>query len=125
MEFQKPLAIAAMNWPTSMQFIGLIREFRAIFSLTPLDTFLSRHEKLFGIVWTSPGLRYHDGGRVLKTSLGKWIRVSNDDGDANVNGKKVKGLDWPNNNSARAARYFVHFFVVTGLHDNDVKMPNV
>ena len=41
--------------------------------------------------------------------------LSNDDGDANENGnsKTVIGLDWQNNNSARASRLFVHFFAVT------------
>ena len=32
-EFQKPLAIATMNWPNSMRIIGLIREFRAMLTL--------------------------------------------------------------------------------------------
>ena len=27
--------------------------------------------------------------------------------------QKSKGLDWQNNNSARASRFFVHFFAVT------------
>ena len=39
--------------------------------------------------------------------------LSNDDGDVNENGKKIKGLDWQNNNSAGASRFFVHFFAVT------------
>ena len=39
--------------------------------------------------------------------------LSNDDGDVNENGKKIKGLDWQNNNSASASRFFVHFFAVT------------
>ena len=37
--------------------------------------------------------------------------LSNDDGDGNEDGKKAIGLDWQNNNSARA-RSFVHFFAV-------------
>ena len=41
--------------------------------------------------------------------------LSNDDGDVNENGKKIKGLDWQNNNSASASRFFVHFFAVTEL----------
>ena len=36
----------------------------------------------------------------------------NDDGDDNENGKKAIGLDWQNNNFARASRFFVHFFAV-------------
>ena len=39
--------------------------------------------------------------------------LSNDDGDVNENGKKAIGLDWQNNNFARASRFFVHFFAVT------------
>ena len=38
--------------------------------------------------------------------------MRNDDGDGNENGKKAKGLDWQNNNFARASRFFVHFFAV-------------
>ena len=39
--------------------------------------------------------------------------LSNDDRDVNENGKKAKGLDWQNNSSARASRFFVHFSAVT------------
>ena len=39
--------------------------------------------------------------------------LSNDDGDVNENGKKAIGLFWQNNNSARASRFFQHFFAVT------------
>ena len=39
--------------------------------------------------------------------------LSNDDGDVNENGKKAIGLDWQNNNFARASRFFVHFFAAT------------
>ena len=34
------------------------------------------------------------------------------DGDGNEEGKKAIGLDWLNNNCARASRFFVHFFAV-------------
>ena len=34
------------------------------------------------------------------------------DGDGDENGKKAIGLDWQNNNFARASRFFVHFFAV-------------
>ena len=37
---------------------------------------------------------------------------SNDDGDGNENGEKPIGLDWQNNNFARASRFFVHFLAV-------------
>ena len=35
-----------------------------------------------------------------------------DDGDGNENGKKSIGLDWQNNNFARAVTFFVHFLAV-------------
>ena len=38
--------------------------------------------------------------------------LRNDDGDGNENGKKAVGLDWQNNNFARASRFFVHFSAV-------------
>ena len=38
---------------------------------------------------------------------------SNDDGDGIENGKKSTGLDWQNNNFARASRFFVHSLTVT------------
>ena len=41
--------------------------------------------------------------------------LSNDDGDVNENGEKAKGLDWQNNNSARASRFFVHFFAFSAM----------
>ena len=45
----------------------------------------------------------------LILSLGSF---SNDDGDGNENVKKAMGLDWQNNNFARASRFFVHFYAV-------------
>ena len=38
--------------------------------------------------------------------------LSNDKGDNNENGNKPTGLDWQNNNFARASRFFVHFLAV-------------
>ena len=35
--------------------------------------------------------------------------LSNDNDDGTENGKKAIGLDWQNNNFARASRFFVHF----------------
>ena len=47
-------------------------------------------------------------------SLSLYIRsLSNDDVDGNENSKKAIGLDWQNNNFARASRFFVHFFAVS------------
>ena len=34
-------------------------------------------------------------------------------GDVNENGNKAVGLDWQNNNIARASRLFVHVVAVT------------
>ena len=42
--------------------------------------------------------------RKLETSV-------SDDGDGNENGKKA-GLDWQNNNFARASSFFAHFLAV-------------
>ena len=39
--------------------------------------------------------------------------LSNDDSDANENGKKSIGLDWQNNDSARESHVFVNFLTVT------------
>ena len=39
--------------------------------------------------------------------------LSNDDTNRNDTGNNVIGLNWQNNNSARASRFFVHFFAVT------------
>ena len=50
------------------------------------------------------------GGSALSTRFGS---LSNDDGDVNENDKTAIGLDWKNNSSARASRFFVHFFAVT------------
>ena len=38
--------------------------------------------------------------------------LSNDDGDRNEDEKKAIGLDWQNNNFARASHFFAHFFAV-------------
>ena len=38
--------------------------------------------------------------------------LSNDDGDGNENGKKAMGLNWQNNNFARASHFLVHFLAV-------------
>ena len=45
--------------------------------------------------------------------------LSNDDGDGKENGIKAIGLDWQNNNFARASRFFLPL-----LHDYNVKVPN-
>ena len=45
--------------------------------------------------------------------------LSNDDGDSNKNGRKPIGLDWQNNNFARASHLSVHFvaFVAQLVHE--------
>ena len=45
-----------------------------------------------------------------KLSIGS---LSNDHGDVNENANKAIGLDWQNNNFARASRFFVHVLAVT------------
>ena len=39
-------------------------------------------------------------------------KLKQHDGDGNENGKKAIGLDWQNNNFARASHFFSHFFAV-------------
>ena len=48
------------------------------------------------------------GHCVYFTLVGKGL--SNDDGDVNEKGKKAIGLNWQNNNFARASYFFVCFF---------------
>ena len=59
--------------------------------------------------------------RSIDASLGS---LSNDEGDGNKNVTKAIGLDWQNNNCARATRVFVLFFSLSSLHDYDVKLSN-
>ena len=57
--------------------------------------------------------------RKLKLQCGlrslSWRSLSNDDCDVNENGKKAISLDWKNNNSARASRFFLHSPVTARL----------
>ena len=39
--------------------------------------------------------------------------LSNNEGDGNGDGNNAMSLDWQNNNSAHASRFFVHFFAIT------------
>ena len=49
-------------------------------------------------------------------------RLSNDDGDGKEDGKNAIGLDWQNNNFARASRFL--YISLPLLHDYNVKVPN-
>ena len=49
-------------------------------------------------------------------------RLSNDDGDGKEDGKNAIGLDWQNNNFARASRFL--YISLPSLHDYNVKVPN-
>ena len=53
--------------------------------------------------------------------LQKGGNLSNDDGDVNENGKKAIGLDWQNNNFARAAFFYNS---LPSLHDYNMKVLN-
>ena len=44
-----------------------------------------------------------------------------DDGEGNENGKQPTGLDWQNNNFARASRFL--YISLSSLHDYNVKVP--
>ena len=56
-------------------------------------------------------------------SINRCFSLSNDEGAVNKNVTKATGLDWQNNNFARATRVFVSFFSLPSLHDYDVKLP--
>ena len=75
--------------------------------------------KLQGYILNS-GTEHNSIQKALYNSLG---RLSNDDGVVNENGKKGIGLNWQNNNFARALRFFVHFFDVAARLRRD-QMPN-
>ena len=54
-----------------------------------------------------------------------WVKIgslSNGNGDVNENGKNAIGLDWQNNNFARASRFL--YFSLPSLHDYDMKLRN-
>ena len=55
----------------------------------------------------------------LELKLGS---LSNDDGDGNENDKRAIGLDWQNNNFARASRLL--YISLPSLHDYDVELLN-
>ena len=57
--------------------------------------------------------------RTVARDRGKKL-ASRDDG--NLNGYKAIGLDWQNNNFARASHFM--YISLPSLHDYDVKMPN-
>jgi len=48
--------------------------------------------------------------------------LSNGNGDVNESGKKAIGLDWRNNNFARASRFL--YFSLLSMHDYDKKLRN-
>ena len=48
--------------------------------------------------------------------------LNNHEGDGNEDGKKAIGLDWQNNNFARASRFLYISF--PSLYDYNVKVPN-
>ena len=55
------------------------------------------------------------------TLVPKLGSLSNDNGDGNENDKKGIGLDWQNNNFARASRFL--YISLPSLHDYDVELP--
>ena len=50
--------------------------------------------------------------------------LSNDYGDGNENGDKAIGLNWQNNNFARASRFFVHFPAVVARLQRETALSN-
>ena len=61
-------------------------------------------------------------GPCLKVHLFSLGSLSNDDGDGNEDGRKATGLDWQNNNFARASR-FLYISLSPLLHDYNAKVP--
>ena len=51
----------------------------------------------------------------------RWVPL-NDDGDSSENSKRLIGVDWQNNNFARAAHHL--YISLPSLHDYDVKFPS-
>ena len=67
-------------------------------------------------------LRDYTNSDALISPVLAHVSLSNDDGDGNENGKKAIGLDWQNNNFARASRFLS--ISLPSLHDYNVKFPN-
>ena len=55
---------------------------------------------------------YKIGSRTAFLTRIQWGTLRSDDGNGNENGKKARS-NKQNDNSARASRFFVHFFAVT------------
>ena len=64
------------------------------------------------VMLLSRSIRDYTNSDTLISPVLAHVSLSKDDGDGNENGKKAIGLDWQNNNFARASRFFVHFFAV-------------
>ena len=50
--------------------------------------------------------------------------LSNDDTNRNETGNNVTGLNWQNNNSARASRFFVHFSAIVARLQRETACSN-
>ena len=64
-----------------------------------------------------------EGKKVWSFNFNRLGSFSNDDGDGNEDVKKSIGLDWQNNNSARASCFFWYISLLS-LQGYHVKMPN-
>ena len=64
-----------------------------------------------------------EGKKVWFFNFNRLGSFSNDGGDGNEDVKKSIGLDWQNNNSARASCFFWYISLLS-LQGYDVKMPN-
>ena len=64
-----------------------------------------------------------EGKKVWSFNFNRLGSFSNDDGDGNEDVKKSIGLDWQNNNSARASCFFWYISLLS-LQGYDVEMPN-
>ena len=86
------------------------------FQISSFFTCISAHNLCKDKESSSPGTSIRKKTYKQKRSIGS---SSNDDGNGNKNGRKAIGLDWQNNNFARASHLFAHFlaFVAQLRHE--------
>ena len=68
----------------------------------------------------SRSIRDYTNSDTLISPVLAHVGLSKDDGDGNENGKKAIGLDWQNNNFARASCFLVNFFTVVARLQREI-----
>ena len=79
--------------------------------------------KAEGVGWCAVRFEIYDIRKETVNVIKRSKIESSGNGDGNKDGKKAIGLDWQNNNFARASRFFL-YISLPSLHDFDVKLPN-